>query len=130
ASSVGGRFAYKTGTSYGYRDAWALGYDGAHTIAAWVGRADGGSVPGLTGRTAAAPLLFDGFRRLGPRRAPLPPPPAGALRVTGPQLPPPLKRFAEPGDEKTVAGPFLEPPVLISFPPDRSDLELEDSDDV
>src|SRR5690606_40445584 len=62
------RFAYKTGTSYGYRDAWAIGYDGAHTIAVWVGRADGASTPGLTGRAAAAPLLFDAFRRLGAER--------------------------------------------------------------
>jgi len=78
ASAVGGRFAYKTGTSYGYRDAWAVGYDGAYTIAVWVGRADGASTPGLTGRTAAAPLLFDAFQRLGPDRAPLAQPPAAA----------------------------------------------------
>ena len=130
ASAPGGRFAYKTGTSYGYKDAWAIGYDGSHTVAVWVGRADGASTPGLTGRTAAAPLLFDAFRRLGPQRTPLPPPPEGVLRVSGAQLPPPLKRFAEPGEDRVAAGPYLEPPVLIAFPPDRSDLELDDADDV
>ena len=42
-----GRIAYKTGTSYGYRDAWAIGFDGAHVIGVWVGRPDGAPVPGL-----------------------------------------------------------------------------------
>jgi penicillin-binding protein 1C len=130
ASAAGGRFAYKTGTSYGYRDAWAIGYDGAHTIAVWVGRADGTSTPGLSGRTAAAPLLFDAFQRLGPDRAPLAERPAGALRVSGAELPPPLKRFAEPGQDSIAAGPYLDPPVLIAFPPDRSELELGEAEDM
>ena len=42
-----GRIAYKTGTSYGYRDAFAIGFDKAHTIAVWLGRPDNGSVFGL-----------------------------------------------------------------------------------
>lgn len=128
--AAGGRFAYKTGTSYGYRDAWAVGYDGNHTVAVWVGRADGASTPASTGRSAAAPLLFDAFRRLGPERAPLSQAPAGVLRVSGADLPPPLKRFAEAGDDRMAGGPYLSPPVLIAFPPDRSDLELEDADGV
>ena len=45
-----GRIAYKTGTSYGYRDAWAVGFDGRMTIGVWVGRPDGAPVPGLIGR--------------------------------------------------------------------------------
>ena len=48
------RLAYKTGTSYGHRDAWAIGYDGAHVVGVWVGRADGTPVPGLSGISAAA----------------------------------------------------------------------------
>jgi penicillin-binding protein 1C len=71
-NAKGGRFAYKTGTSYGYRDAWAIGYDGRHVIAVWVGRADGTSVPGMMGRTAAAPILFDAFERVSRKRAPFP----------------------------------------------------------
>lgn len=124
----GGRFAYKTGTSYGYRDAWAIGYDGAHVIAVWVGRPDGTSVPGLMGRTAAAPILFDAFARLSARRVPLPSAPAGALQVAGADLPPPLKRWREPGDENSI-GPYLSQPLLISFPPDRSEIETVDVDD-
>jgi penicillin-binding protein 1C len=123
-----GRLAYKTGTSYGYRDAWAVGYDGRHTIAVWVGRPDGASTPGLVGRVAAAPILFDAFARVSERRAPLPEAPAGAIRVSGAQLPPPLKRFRETG--RTLSqGPFLEPPVLIAFPPDRAELEVESGDE-
>jgi penicillin-binding protein 1C len=120
-----GRFAYKTGTSYGYRDAWAIGYDGKYAVAVWVGRPDGASTPGLVGRLAAAPILFDAFARLGDQRTALPVAPAGVLRVTGSELPPPLKRFREGGVE-TAQGPFLEPRVLISFPPDRAEVETED----
>ena len=59
------RIAFKTGTSYGYRDAWSVGFDGKITIGVWVGRPDGAPVPGLVGRTAAAPILFDAFARTG-----------------------------------------------------------------
>src|SRR5262249_20914269 len=64
-NAAGGRIAFKTGTSYGYRDAWAVGFDGKRTIGVWVGRPDGGPVPGLVGRVAAAPILFDAFARTG-----------------------------------------------------------------
>ena len=50
--------AYKTGTSYGFRDSWAAGISGDYVIVVWVGRPDGGPRPGVTGRAAAAPLLF------------------------------------------------------------------------
>jgi len=50
--------AYKTGTSYGFRDSWAAGISGDYVIVVWVGRPDGGPRPGVTGRSAAAPLLF------------------------------------------------------------------------
>ena len=51
--------AFKTGTSYGFRDAWAAGVSGDHAIVVWVGRADGAPRPGETGRTAALPILFE-----------------------------------------------------------------------
>ena len=51
--------AFKTGTSYGYRDAWAAGVVGDYAIIVWVGRADGAPRPGETGRKAALPLLFE-----------------------------------------------------------------------
>src|SRR6202140_1954234 len=69
------RIAFKTGTSYGYRDAWSIGFDGRMTIGVWVGRPDGAPVPGLVGRTAAAPILFDAFARTGKLQVPLPKPP-------------------------------------------------------
>lgn len=50
--------AYKTGTSYGYRDAWAAGHAAGLTVVVWTGRADGAPRPGETGRKSAAPLLF------------------------------------------------------------------------
>ena len=127
ANAKPGELAYKTGTSYGFRDAWAVGFDGRHTIAVWVGRPDGAATPGLAGRTAAAPLLFDAFARLSPRRAPLPAPPSGTLNVAASDLPPPLKRFREARDE-AAAGPYLEPAVQIAFPPDRAELDVEDGD--
>ncbi|MHA7872363.1 MAG: penicillin-binding protein 1C, partial [Hyphococcus sp.] len=58
------RVAFKTGTSYGYRDAWAAGHGGGFTVVVWTGRADGAPRPGATGRKAAAPLLFDLFDML------------------------------------------------------------------
>ena len=51
--------AWKTGTSYGFRDAWAVGMTPEYTIGVWAGNADGHGVPGLTGARAAGPVLFD-----------------------------------------------------------------------
>ena len=58
------RLAYKTGTSYGHRDAWAIGFDGRHVIGVWMGRPDGTPVPGAFGADLAAPVLFQAFARL------------------------------------------------------------------
>src|SRR5207344_2160015 len=92
-----GRIAFKTGTSYGYRDAWAIGYDGRITIGVWVGRPDGAPVPGLVGRVSAAPILFDAFARSGFAPAPLPRAPKGTFFAAGNKLPPPLQRFGTNG---------------------------------
>ncbi len=51
--------AWKTGTSFGFRDAWAIGLTDQYVIGVWVGNANGEGRPGLTGVGAAAPLLFD-----------------------------------------------------------------------
>ena len=61
---VAPRVAFKTGTSYGFRDAWAAGHAGRYTAVVWVGRADGAPRPGQTGRKAAAPLLMSVFDML------------------------------------------------------------------
>jgi penicillin-binding protein 1C len=81
-NAAGHRIAFKIGTSYGYRDAWAVGFDGRHTIGVWVGRPDGAPMPGLYGRTAAAPVLFDAFARSGKPIASLATPPPGAIFAT------------------------------------------------
>ena len=56
--------AWKTGTSWGGRDAWAFGFDARHVAGVWVGRPDGTPIPGLTGRDAALPLLARVFALL------------------------------------------------------------------
>ena len=50
--------AWKTGTSFGYRDTWAIGVSDKYTIGVWVGRPDGTPIPGHSGRDTAGPLLF------------------------------------------------------------------------
>jgi penicillin-binding protein 1C len=92
------RIAFKTGTSYGYRDAWSVGFDGRMTIGVWVGRPDGAPVPGLVGRTAAAPILFDSFSRTGKLPEPLPRPPKGVLIASNARLPLPLRRYRPFGE--------------------------------
>jgi penicillin-binding protein 1C len=123
-NGVAGRIAFKTGTSYGYRDAWSIGFDGKHTIGVWVGRPDGAPVPGLIGRSAAAPVLFDAFARLPIAPVPLPPAPQGVLSTPGAKLPPPLKYFRPSGEGVGAAQARLR----ILFPPDGSRLELRLSD--
>ncbi len=56
--------AWKTGTSFGFRDAWAIGTTPGYVVAVWAGNADGEGRPGLSGITSAAPLLFDIIRLL------------------------------------------------------------------
>lgn len=58
------RISWKTGTSFGFRDAWAVGLNGKYVVGVWVGNADGEGRPGLVGREAAAPILFDVFSSL------------------------------------------------------------------
>jgi len=113
-----GRIAFKTGTSYGYRDAWAIGFDGRMTVGVWVGRPDGAPVPGLVGRAAAAPILFDAFARSGNAPAPLAHAPKGAVFAATNKLPPPLQHFSADG------GLAASEPPRIMFPPDGARIEL------
>ncbi|MBI6630678.1 penicillin-binding protein 1C [Pontibaca salina] len=114
--------AYKTGTSYGHRDAWALGYDGRYVIGVWMGRADGTPVPGAFGGDLAAPVLFEAFGRLKPHFDPLPPPPPETLIVTSAQLPAPLRRFRPRDAAFNRDGGAPE----LAFPPDGARLALPD----
>lgn len=56
--------SWKTGTSFGFRDAWAIGLNGKYAVGVWVGNADGEGRPGLVGGKAAAPLMFQVFEQL------------------------------------------------------------------
>ncbi|MGB0840444.1 MAG: penicillin-binding protein 1C, partial [Chitinophagales bacterium] len=58
------KVAWKTGTSYGRRDAWSIGYNSNYTIGVWVGNFSGEGVPELTGADIATPLLFDIFNTI------------------------------------------------------------------
>lgn len=113
-----GRIAFKTGTSYGHRDAWAIGFDGAHVIGVWFGRPDGAAAPGVLGLETAAPTLFAAFARLETPPAPLPPPPAGVLTVARSELPPPLRRFRPRGAAEAEGGP------RIAYPPAGARVDL------
>lgn len=119
------RIAFKTGTSYGYRDAWSVGFDGRMTIGVWVGRPDGAPVPGLVGRTAAAPILFDAFARTGKLPLPLPKPPKGVLVASNAKLPLPLRRF-RPFGELVRTGSEQAP--HIQFPLNGSRIEASGAD--
>jgi len=120
-----GRIAFKTGTSYGYRDAWAIGFDGRMTIGVWVGRADGAPVPGIVGRVTAAPILFDAFARTGHTLVPLAHAPAGALFAANNRLPPPLRHFSA----EAALGEARDQPHFM-FPPNGARLELAGSTSV
>jgi penicillin-binding protein 1C len=113
------RLAYKTGTSYGHRDAWAIGFDGDHVIGVWMGRADGTPVPGAFGADVAAPILFQAFNRLKPTLAPKPPAPAATLLVSNAELPLPLQRFRS----RSAAFADADAPA-VAFPPDGAEVEL------
>ncbi len=104
--------AAKTGTSYGYRDAWAAGIGNGHAVIVWIGRADSAPRPGVTGRDAALPALFevyDAIARIMPRRNTGP-----SLReeLPGQHLPPAaLARFER-----------ANMPPTIMFPPDGAEV--------
>ncbi len=124
--AVEGRpIAYKTGTSYGFRDAWAMGYSPTWTVGIWVGRPDGSPRPGLYGRNTAAPLLFSVFDRLPAETEPDPLAPRVQAddAVSAPVVPLGLRRFA--GRD---AGQVGTSPPHILYPPDGAivDLSLED----
>jgi len=104
--------AAKTGTSYGFRDAWAAGVGNGHAVVVWIGRADSAPRPGVTGRDAALPALFevyDAIARIMPKR------------TTGPSL-----REDQPGQHlpPSALARFEREsmPPMIMFPPDGAEV--------
>lgn len=121
-AQIGGRtrqIAYKTGTSYGHRDAWSIGFDGQHVIGVWLGRPDGTSVPGAFGGELAAPVLFEAFGRIADTRVPGPLPPPNTLMVSTAALPQPLQKF------RSRNAVFERAPntPMVSFPPQGAVLQ-------
>jgi penicillin-binding protein 1C len=107
----GRRVAYKTGTSYGFRDSWAIGYSASHIVGVWVGHPDGAPRPG---RGTAAPLMFalfdqiDGNRGLEPLRE------AEAPSVAA----------VPPAHRSQTARELGGKPLRILFPPDGATVDL------
>jgi len=119
------QIGFKTGTSYGYRDAWALGFSQRYTVSIWVGRADGSTRPGHIGRNDAAPLLLKVFDLLPSEERWSSPPPDGAYVVqNAEQLPRGLQRFRR--NTQLVAGLKRAQPPRIAFPPNGATVSLED----
>ncbi|WP_458792906.1 penicillin-binding protein 1C [Yoonia sp. MH D7] len=108
--------AYKTGTSYGHRDAWAVGFDGRYVVGVWMGRPDGTPVPGAFGGDLAAPVMFDAFARIAPTVTPIGPPPHETLLLSTARLPSHLQQF---GPKRVAGGPAPR----IAFPPDGAVME-------
>jgi penicillin-binding protein 1C len=116
--------AFKTGTSYGFRDAWAVGFSNDYTIGVWVGQADGSPRPGHIGRDAAAPILLKTFALLPADRRADDPPPAGALVTDNTAaLPASMRIFRR---EQAPAPPkdIVVPPPAIAFPPNGTVVQL------
>jgi penicillin-binding protein 1C len=116
--------AFKTGTSYGFRDAWSVGFSNDYTVGVWVGRADGSPRAGQIGRESAAPVLLKTFELLPADRHGDDPPPAGAILTRqNDQLPPSMRIFRR----ETAPAPPRETqvsPPTISFPPNGTVVPL------
>lgn len=105
--------AWKTGTSYGFKDAWAIGMTPEYVVGVWLGNADGEGRPELTGSKAAAPLMFDIFRDLPESSGFMKPYQAKTLAIcrqsgykAGPNCPEKLSRKVASNAEQTDSCPF------------------------
>jgi penicillin-binding protein 1C len=119
------QIAFKTGTSYGYRDAWSVGFSHHYTVGVWVGRADGSTRPGHIGRNEAAPILLKIFDLLPPEtRAPIEKPADAYWVQNAEQLPTSLQRFRS--NTHLAAGLKRVQPPRIAFPPDGATVSIAD----
>jgi penicillin-binding protein 1C len=121
ANALAGKISFKTGTSYGYRDAIAAGFDSRVTIAVWLGRADNGAVHGLVARQAAAPVLFDAFARIPGAITPVRRPPNALVARTS-ELPPPLRSLRKDTPKALVTARTSE--LKIAYPPQGARVDL------
>ncbi len=109
--------AFKTGTSYGFRDAWSAGYSGSYTVGVWAGRADGSARPRYFGRNTAAPILLRVFDLLPAESRSFLPRPENALKVNDRrELPANMHRFRAREVSQTARSEKTPPPPVIRFP--------------
>jgi penicillin-binding protein 1C len=116
--------AFKTGTSYGYRDAWAVGFSNDYTVGVWVGRADGSPRAGHVGRESAAPILLKTFELLPADKRADEPPPSGALLTSATDQLPPSMRIFRRDTTPAAPQPTVVPPPTIAFPPNGTVVPL------
>ncbi len=118
----GRRIAVKTGTSYGFRDVWAVGYDARFTVGVWSGRPDGGFGTDRSGRGTAAPILFDVFDLLPPPASRnVAPPPADVIALSTAELPAPMRLLS--GTSAAAGRDITGEPLRILFPLDGATIE-------
>ena len=125
-NAAGGRIAFKTGTSYGYRDAWAVGFDGKRTIGVWVGRPDGAPVPGpdRPRRGGADPVRrLRAHRQARRRRCRRRPRARWSPRTAS------CRRRCSASARDALRRRAREPPLRIMFPPNGARLELASGGD-
>lgn len=117
--------AFKTGTSYGFRDAWSVGFSNDYTVGVWVGRADGAPSAGRIGRESAAPILLKTFELLPADKRPDPPPPPGTIIASTDQLPQGMRVFTR----EAAAAPKVAsiPAPTIAFPPNGATVPLPEA---
>lgn len=111
--------ALKTGTSFGFRDAWAFGVSADYTVGVWVGRPDGTPSPGRYGAVAAAPLVYRIFDLLPP--SPGRPSGAGGALTADGAAPAMLRRITAGGR----AGAAARDPLRLLFPTPGARIELD-----
>ncbi|HEX7184843.1 MAG TPA: penicillin-binding protein 1C [Thermoanaerobaculia bacterium] len=107
--------AWKTGTSYGHRDAWAIGFSRRYTIGVWVGNFDGRPRQGISGSQHAGPLLFDLFRAVDDRTR-------GAGAPSGPLLAPGLDAIEVCAESRGLPGSFCPARLRVPYIPGRTRL--------
>jgi penicillin-binding protein 1C len=123
ARDGGRRVAYKTGTSYGYKDAWSVGFDADHTVAVWIGRPDGIGRGGETGATSAVPVMHRVFELLpAPEHDVAAERPLNSVLAQTSDLPERLRRYTS--REVHTGHPAMSRPFEIRFPVNGSTIRL------
>jgi penicillin-binding protein 1C len=127
AKDGGRRVAFKTGTSFGFRDAWAVGFDSNYTVGVWLGRPDGSGRLGDTGAKTAVPIMLRIFDVLANAEHDVAADrPKQSILAARNDLPLRLRRFVQGNRSEQ---PFnRERPLEIEFPPNGTTVKLEQRD--